>query len=99
MWGLRAMTDRDVEFVWPSLDLLGEMEFNTPMMFREINMRFENGASKQAGLHYRSLADTAADTLEWWQAQSEERRSNPRRWETPEREKEVIARVRQSQSG
>ena len=96
MWGLRALTDQDVEFVWPSFDLLEEMEFNTPMMYREMNVKFENSASKNAGLHYRSLADSANDTLEWWQAQSEERRSNPRSWESPDREKEVIARVKRS---
>ena len=96
MWGLRALTDKDVEFVWPSMDLLEETEFNTPMMYREMNVKFENSASTGAGLHYRALADSASDTIEWWQAQTEERRSKARGWETPEREQEVIARARQS---
>lgn len=99
MWGLRALTDRDVEFVWPSPELLEEYEFNTPMMYvREESSWFENAASKEAGLHYRSLADTASDTVKWWQSQTEERRSKARGWETPEREKEVIARIRQASS-
>ena len=96
MWGLRAMTDQPVTFFWPSDELLEEFEFNTPMMSaREGSLRFENSASMLAGLHYRSLADTARDTLEWWHQQPAERRANPRRWSSEELERKVIARIKQ----
>ena len=83
MWGLRALTDAPVNFHWPSMQLIEELGIAPPMMNPgERSLLFENSASMAAGLHYRSLADTAAGTLAWWQAQTEERRSNPRRWPT-----------------
>ncbi len=96
MWGLRAMTDQPVEFFWPSDELLEEFEFNTPMMStREGSLHFVNSASLAAGIHYRSLADTARDTLKWWHEQPAERRANPRRWSSEELERQVIARIKQ----
>jgi hypothetical protein len=55
---------------------------------------FVNAASIQAGLQYRSLADTATGTLEWWQAQPAERRANPRRWPAAETEQAAIAKIK-----
>ena len=90
------MTDQPVEFFWPSDDLLEEFEFNTPMMSaREGSLHFVNSASQAAGLHYRALADTARDTLEWWHQQPADRRANPRRWSSAELERQVIARIKQ----
>ena len=95
MWGLRAMTDRPVEFFWPSWELLEESGFNTPMMRQgEQRVEFANAASIAAGLHYRPLADTASGTWQWWRAQSAERRANARNWSTPELERELIERIR-----
>lgn len=95
MWGLRALTDRAVTFYWPESDLLAELGISPPMMNpRESSLRFANQASMAAGLHYRSLADTATATLAWWNSQSDERRSNPRRWPSPEAEREAIERLR-----
>ena len=94
MWGLRAQTAAPVTFYWPDDDLLEELELNLPMMAgREGSLRFENAASMKAGLVYRSLTETASDTLEWWNSQSEERRSNPRRWPDPAVEAEAIRRI------
>jgi 2'-hydroxyisoflavone reductase len=95
MWGLRALTDEPVNFFWPGFDLLAELEISPPMMNpREKSLRFENSASMNAGLRYRSLAETANDTLEWWQAQTDERRSNPRRWPSEEKVQEAIKRLK-----
>lgn len=91
MWGLRAMTAEPVTFHWPSDDLVEELEISQPMMAREDSYHFVNTASMEAGLHYRSLTDTATATLEWWHSQPEERRANPRRWPTAEEEKAAIA--------
>jgi 2'-hydroxyisoflavone reductase len=42
------------------------------------------------GLRFRSPADTAKDTLAWWQAQPEERRARKRPGLSPEREAELL---------
>jgi len=44
-----------------------------------------------AGLAFRPAAETARDTLAWWRAQPEERRSKPRTGLTAAREAEVLA--------
>lgn len=96
MWGLRAMTDKPVEFFWPDVSLLEELEFNTPMMGREQSVLFVNRASMDAGLHYRSLAKTAQGTLEWWYQQSDERRANARNWPSAELERQIIKKLKQA---
>jgi 2'-hydroxyisoflavone reductase len=93
MWGLRAQTAEPVRFHWPSDELLAELGIDLPMMGREDSAHFANSASTAAGLRYRSLADTAAGTLAWWQSLPEERRANPRRWPTAEQEKSAIERI------
>jgi len=97
MWGLRAMTDAPVKFYWPSAELLAELEIDMPMMAPGMDsIHFDNTASMKAGLVYRSLADTAAATLEWWQSQPAERRSKPRRWPSADKESEAIARLKKA---
>ena len=99
MWGLRAMTPEPVTFHWPGDDLVEELEISQPMMAREDSYHFDNAASMAAGLHYRSLADTAAATHEWWQSLPAQRRASPRRWPTPEQEKTAIASVLANKQG
>ncbi|MBT8048489.1 MAG: NAD-dependent epimerase/dehydratase family protein [Xanthomonadales bacterium] len=95
MWGLRALTAEPVNFYWPDQALLSELDISMPMMSAErASTHFVNTASMEAGLHYRSLADTALGTLEWWQSQSAERRANPRRWPSAGQEHEAIERLR-----
>jgi 2'-hydroxyisoflavone reductase len=94
MWGLRALTAEPVRFHWPSDELLHELAIDLPMMGRETSSHFENGASTAAGLRYRSLADTAAGTLAWWQGLPEDRRNNPEGWPTLAQEQAAIERLR-----
>jgi hypothetical protein len=61
------------------------------------SVHFVNTNSMEAGLVYRSLADTATATLEWWQSQPAERRANPRRWPGAEAEKAAIAALKKNQ--
>lgn len=96
MWGLRAMTANPVKFYWPSPELLKELDIEMPMM-PEGSEHFVNTESMKAGLQYRSLADTASATLEWWRAQPAERRENPRRWPSPEQVAIAIARLKKEQ--
>ncbi|GAB3342557.1 NAD-dependent epimerase/dehydratase family protein [Marilutibacter aestuarii] len=46
--------------------------------------------AQAAGLRYRPLEETVRDTLEWWRAQPESRRAQPRAGLAPEREAEVL---------
>jgi hypothetical protein len=78
--------------------LLDELGIEMPMMGPG-SEHFVNTASMEAGLAYRSLADTAMDTLEWWQSQDAERRSNPRRWPSPEQEAVAINRLKEGAAG
>lgn len=96
MWGLRAMTSEPVRFHWPGDELVDELEISQPMMGRDGSYHFENSASMDAGMHYRSLANTANGILEWWHAQPEERRANPRGWPSAEEEATAIERIQQS---
>lgn len=93
MWGLRAMTAAPVRFYWPSPELLVELDINMPMM-GEGSSHFSNTASMEAGLVYRSLADTASGTLEWWLSRPAERRANPRRWPSTAQVELAIARLK-----
>lgn len=101
MWGIRATTNAPVRFWWPEQALLDELEISPPML--DWNARgdeggdpvvFSNEASMRAGLDYRSLAESVEGTLEWWRAQTDERRANPRGWISREKEREAIARLR-----
>jgi 2'-hydroxyisoflavone reductase len=94
LWGLRALTAEPVNFFWPDPELLAELDISMPMMSSQRgSTHFNNSASMQAGMHYRSLADTAMGTLEWWQSQSAERRANARRWPSADQEREAIDRL------
>lgn len=100
MWGLAALTEQPVEFFWPSWELLEGSDFNAPMMRPgDEQVHFLNAASMDAGLGYRTLADTATATLEWWRSQTEERRANARNWSPPELEQQLIERVKSGQPG
>lgn len=90
MWGLLASATSQTRFYWPEFSLLEEIDIDLPMMGRDNSALFVNAASIGAGLEYRSLADTAAGTLQWWQSQTAERRANARRWPSPEKEQAAI---------
>ncbi|MBK8913434.1 MAG: NAD-dependent epimerase/dehydratase family protein [Phycisphaerales bacterium] len=52
--------------------------------------RIDNRRAIAAGLRFRPIADTARDTLSWWNEQPEERRSKLRAGISAEREAEVL---------
>jgi 2'-hydroxyisoflavone reductase len=56
-------------------------------------MRVETTRAEQAGLKQRPIADTAADTLAWWQALPPEARAFPQTGLAPEREAALLARL------
>ncbi len=94
LWGIAATTSAPVRFHWPEPSLLATLDISPPMMSgTDGSVHFVNGSALAAGLGFRPLADTAVATRDWWRSQSVERRANPRRWITPEREAEAIARL------
>lgn len=93
MWGLRAQTAEPVRFHWPSDALLEELGISLPLMSGGDSAHFGNTASMAAGLHYRSLADTAQGTLNWWHSLPADRRNSPRRWPDAEQEQAAIRRI------
>jgi 2'-hydroxyisoflavone reductase len=53
--------------------------------------RISRERAVKAGLTFRSVADTARDTLAWWNGLPAERRAKPKAGLTPDREREVLA--------
>jgi 2'-hydroxyisoflavone reductase len=84
-------------FVWVDTDFLEKKEVapwtdlpvwtgKDPGMASVSNRR-----AVERGLRFRSVADTAGDTLTWWKTLPAERREKPKVGLTPQREAEVLA--------
>jgi len=94
MWGLRLSATAQSTMHWPTREQVEELGFSTPMFYNPpYSIHADSSAAQEAGLTFRSFADTVRDTHEWWMSQSEERRSNPRRWPGAEDEAAVIAQI------
>jgi len=94
LWAVRGTTGREVAFHWPDAALVDELEFPAPMLnWGTVSQTYDNAASRAAGLDYRPLADSTLATLEWWNAQPDERRANPRGWPSAELERQVLERM------
>jgi len=95
LWAIRGTTSQPVRFHWATPELVEELELSMPMMDwgGRGPVSFRNEASIEAGMTYRSIAETVVDTHAWWGAQPAERRDNPRRWMSSEQEKEALARL------
>lgn len=94
MWSLRAFGAEPTTLHWPTVELLDELKYPTPMFTRDGQYTTDPSHSWGAGLTYRSLAETATDIHAWWKSQPEERRKNPRGWPTSEQEATVLARMK-----
>lgn len=95
MWALRSFASNPTRLHWPSRELLDELQYSTPMFDRaRIDRHTDATASWEAGLGYRSLAETVRDTQAWWLAQSPERQARARRWPSAEAELAVLERLR-----
>lgn len=101
LYGIRASTTQGARFVFVPSDFLeaqnvspwGDMPVWVPAAGDSAGFHTRSNAKAiAAGLTFRSLADTVAATLEWYDAQPEERRkAGPRAGIKPEREVEVLA--------
>jgi 2'-hydroxyisoflavone reductase len=96
LYGIRAVTSNPVSFTWVPADFLAEQSVapwgDMPCWIpghAVMNVRLERAL--EAGMTYRPLAETVADTLEWHTGLDEERRATVRAGLAAEREAEVLA--------
>jgi 2'-hydroxyisoflavone reductase len=96
--GLRPLSERPVRFVRPPGAIIEELKLDFPLVdptisggiFANERTTFDGGRALQAGLSYRPLSETGLPTLEWWRAQTPERRAAAKNWPTTEQEKAVL---------
>jgi 2'-hydroxyisoflavone reductase len=100
LYGIRATTGGEVSFTWVDAGFLGEHEVEewshmtvwVPPTGEYAGFAAANiDRAKEAGLSFRPLAITAIDTVEYWRALPEDRRSAPRAGLPADREVEVLA--------
>ncbi len=97
---IRGALGADATFTWVSTEFMQEQEVApwmhmtnwTPPEGQTVGMnQVSVAAAMQAGLTFRPLADTARDTVEWWNSLPEERRAEPRAGLPADKEAEVLA--------
>jgi len=100
LYGIRAVTTTETSFTWVPRDFLAEHGvrpyaempvWRPPVDGNEGFARFDLTPELEAGLTFRSLADTATATLEYHYARPVERQQNFRAGLSAEREVEVLA--------
>ncbi len=98
--GIRATVSNQLSFTWADRVFLAEhgvggwMDLTVwiPPEGGYTGMcTIDNRKAVAAGLTFRPLADTARDTLAWWQLQTDERREKRRAGLAAEREREILA--------
>ncbi len=100
LYGIRAVTTTEASFTWVPRDFLARFDirpyaempvWRPPTDGNEGFARFDLTPEVEAGLTFRSLADTAASTLEYHYSRPIERREAFRSGLSAEREREVLA--------
>ena len=109
LYGIRAVTMSPVSFTWTDAAFLAEQNVrpfsDLPLWMVPAGatagfMRMSARRAQSAGLTYRPLATTAADTLAWWKTEPVTRRQGElRAGLTPQRESEVLAAWRTRRMG
>ncbi|MDE0073725.1 MAG: NAD-dependent epimerase/dehydratase family protein [Gammaproteobacteria bacterium] len=100
LYGIKAVTSTPSNLTFVTLDFLREQGVqpwsDLPVWQPPVGptagfARMSRARGMAAGLRYRPLAVTAAETLEWWKQLPEEDRTPMRSGLAPEREAEVLA--------
>jgi len=96
LYGIRAVTTSDVKFTWVPIPFLREHDVQSysdmPIWIPNDPMSFvDNSKAMASGLTFRTLADTAADTLEWHLARPAEQQAELKIGIKPDRENGVLA--------
>jgi 2'-hydroxyisoflavone reductase len=100
LYGIKAVTSSDARFTWVDADFLqaqqvapwSEMPVWVPPRGRTAGfMRVNCAKAYAAGLTFRPLAQTAADTLAWYHTRPAEQQERLRAGISPEKEAKVLA--------
>jgi 2'-hydroxyisoflavone reductase len=85
---------------WPTPAMLEAAKIRLPFgSTLRPSFHVASEAAQAAGLRFRSLADSAAATLAWWNSLPPERRANAEGWPTREQEQQVLRLLAGSASG
>jgi 2'-hydroxyisoflavone reductase len=96
---LRPLGETPVRFVRPAPIILEELKPDFPLVAPSIasghlaseRMTFDGTRALRAGLSYRPLSQTGRATVEWWRAQTPDRRAAAAKyWPTTDQEKAVL---------
>jgi nucleoside-diphosphate-sugar epimerase len=100
LYGIRAVTTAETTFTWVPFEFLQQHDVRPyrempvwmpPLPGREGFARFDLTLEVERGLTFRSLADTASDTLEYHFSRPTDRQAELRAGISEEREREVLA--------
>jgi 2'-hydroxyisoflavone reductase len=93
----KQVAKSDARFTWVPAEFLGKQTGVDPPIWvpHEGDSKgfhtWSNARAVNAGLKFRTIADTAGATLEWWKAQPEDRREKLRGGMSAEKEAELLA--------
>jgi 2'-hydroxyisoflavone reductase len=95
---LRPLSEGAVRFVRPPAAIIEELKLDFPLVapttsgghMANERTSFDGSKAVQAGLNYRPLSQSGSATLEWWRAQTAERRGAAKYWPTAEQEKTIL---------
>jgi len=95
---LSPLSQQSVRVVRPPAPVIEELKLEFPLVeptigpgiFSNERMSFDGSRARKVGLSYRSYTDTGRATLEWWRAQTPERRAAVKHWPTAEQEADVL---------
>jgi 2'-hydroxyisoflavone reductase len=97
---LRPLSEGAVRFVRPPAAIIEELKLDFPLvepttsggLFANEGASFDGSKALHAGLNYRPLSESGRATLEWWRAQTPERRAaaKPYGWPTTAQEKAIL---------
>ena len=95
LYGIRAVTTRDVDFTWVPIPFLREHNVqpysDMPIWLPGDPLsRVDNSLAIESGLTFRPLAVTAADTLAWHKTRPAGEQAELRIGIKPEREQSVL---------
>jgi 2'-hydroxyisoflavone reductase len=96
---LSARATQPAQIRWATREVMHQTGIQLPLVRAPSiqgadSLHFDNAAAQAAGLRFRSLADTATATSDWWRAQPDSRRANPEGWPTAAQEQEALRLLR-----
>ncbi len=95
---LRPLSEGAVRFVRPPGGVIEQLKLDFPLVEPTTGggilasecTSFDGTRAVHAGLNYRPLSQSGRATLEWWRAQTPERRAAAKHWPTAAQEKAIL---------